>query len=457
MKFKTKLTLEFSIYVGCILAVFSLLVYYFSANNREIRHYSRLRNRAMTTVKMFSKDIPGITPTIVNTIRKNDFSILSKERVDIFDSLNRNVYSSNDDSFKITNQFIDNIRKSGEIKFKYSGREGVGYCYNSKSDNLVIVLSAYDKFGYERLVFLRNLLMIMFAAIMLFTIILSRIYANSTIAPLINLVNQIKRISGFNLNPRINNPKRGAEEMAIIATEFNQMLDRLETSFEMQKNFVSNASHEFRTPLSKMISKLEVSLMNPDIEPETKELLSSLLIDIWNINKLTNGLLFIAQANLDPSQLPINIIRTDELILQIVSDLLKANKDYEVNLEFKVFPEDENKLLISVNEQLIYIAIYNIVENACKYSGDHKAQVEINVTDKEIVILISDTGIGIPEEEIERVFETFYRAGNVNKIAGHGIGLALSRKIIHLHQGKFLLESKLNTGTTVTITLPISS
>lgn len=454
MKFKTKITLEFSIYVGLILAAFSILVYYFSANYRENNHYERLKNRAISNVKLFSGDLPEITPAILKIIRENSPNLLVKERIDIYDSLNNNVFNSNDDSFNISSQFINEIRIAKEVKFQYGDREGIGYYYTGKARHLVIVLSAHDKVGKDRLFFLRNLLIVMFFTIMFFTIILSRIYANSTISPLIRIVNQIKSISGFNLNLRIDEG-RGIEEMAIIASEFNKMLDRLETSFELQKNFVSNASHEFRTPLSKMISKLEVSLMDTRINSETKELLTSLLKDIWGINKLTTGLLFLAQANLDPSQLPSDIVRIDELILQVVSNLMKSNKGYEVEIDFKEYPEDENRLLISVNEQLIFISIYNILENACKYSSDKKANVEISVKGNRIEILISDKGIGIPDEEMERIFETFYRASNVKNITGHGIGLSLSRKIILLHKGDFLIESKLNAGTSVVITLPI--
>ncbi|MBL7918507.1 MAG: HAMP domain-containing histidine kinase, partial [Bacteroidia bacterium] len=186
---------------------------------------------------------------------------------------------------------------------------------------------------------------------------------------------------------------------------------------------------------------------------EGREVLKSLLFDIKQLNKLSNGLLDLAQASLDISEIKLNNVRIDELIGFARAELLKRNKDYKVILNFSEFP-DENWLILTANEQLLKSALLNVLENACKYSKDQTASLEIMFDEKYIYLFISDKGIGISEEDIKQVFEPFFRAGNVKNYNGHGIGLTLTKKIIELHNGSITIKSLVGIGTTIEIKIP---
>ncbi|RYG01104.1 MAG: HAMP domain-containing histidine kinase, partial [Chitinophagaceae bacterium] len=127
---------------------------------------------------------------------------------------------------------------------------------------------------------------------------------------------------------------------------------------------------------------------------------------------------------------------------------------YNVDLNFKEFPEDEKSFLVFGNSELLYSAIKNVVENGCKYSPNHISNVELRFPDSRIEITVTNEGDIIAEEEIENIFQPFYRSGNIGQAKGFGLGLALAKRIISLHKGQIEVRSDLITGTVFTITLP---
>ena len=134
--------------------------------------------------------------------------------------------------------------------------------------------------------------------------------------------------------------------------------------------------------------------------------------------------------------------------------VISENSKLRVNLNFDSFPENEEQLSVFGNEQLLMIALKNIIDNACKFSGSKPIRVELKSDDENVKIQISDQGIGIPEEDIENIFQPFYRGKNANYTAGYGIGLALTSKIIELHNGKISVESEVSKGSMFTTVLP---
>ena len=119
-------------------------------------------------------------------------------------------------------------------------------------------------------------------------------------------------------------------------------------------------------------------------------------------------------------------------------------------------PEDQAKLIIKGNQQLLELALVNIVINGCKYSMNAPVPITIAATHAKVIIMIEDQGIGIPADEIAYIYEPFFRASNTLKFNGYGIGLPLSRNIIRMHNGTLDVSSKENEGTTIKITLPLS-
>jgi signal transduction histidine kinase len=172
------------------------------------------------------------------------------------------------------------------------------------------------------------------------------------------------------------------------------------------------------------------------------------------MGKLTQTLLEFAKASGTPGGLEINLLRIDEIILGLPSEINKLNSAYTVKLEFENMPEEEEKLLVFGNETLLLTATKNIVINACKYSENHNAVVKLTVKNHHIQIEVSDTGQGIPKEQLEHIFQPFYRVDETRTTGGFGLGLSLAERIIKLHKGTISVESEEGVGTRFIISLP---
>jgi signal transduction histidine kinase len=266
----------------------------------------------------------------------------------------------------------------------------------------------------------------------------------------------VDKITIASLNMRVNEGN-GTDEIAQLSITFNKMLERLESAFEMQRSFVSNASHELRTPLTSITGQIEVSLMNPRTHEEYKAILESVLEDIKNLNSLSNGLLDLAKASSDISAIALHKLRIDEILWETSAELIERKKDYKISIEFTQPIDDENELIILGNHHLLKTAIVNLMDNACKYSPDRSVEIYLSVKARDIVVEFKDKGMGIDTADLDKIFHPFFRASNAKNISGNGLGLTLTDKIVRIHRGAITIESQLQKGTKVTVSIPISA
>jgi len=230
----------------------------------------------------------------------------------------------------------------------------------------------------------------------------------------------------------------------------------MEIAIETNKNFISNASHEFGTPLTAIIGEADVALMKDRTSVEYQETLQKILKQSERLNKISQSLLFLAQLGYKENKLNYTILRTDELIMhanEIMNQLIPKNN---INIDFDLLPENPKKLKVLGNKELLILAMTNILTNACKYSSNKPVVVSLASTDNEIVIIFKDQGIGIPESELPFIFDPFYRASNTAAYDGYGIGLPLTQNIIKIHKGELTISSVLHKGVTIQVKLPVA-
>lgn len=453
MQIGTKITLKFNFIVTVILISFAVSVYFSFSNYREEEFYSRLKEEATTTAKLYS-DVEEVTYDVLKKIDKISENILTNEKVLIYDINNKLLYSNQEiDVDEISHARLDELKTEKEIRYKEGNIEFFGTFFTGKFNKFLVVSCAFDEYGLSKLMFLKYTLIIGVLIALMISTVLSFLFSKQSLSPISDVIKQVDSISITNLNHRVNEGN-GKDEIAQLAIKFNKMLERIEAAFEMQRSFVSNASHELRTPLTAITGQIEVAIMGGNVNTEAQQLLNSILDDIKELNNLSNGLLDLAHANLDISEVTLSLIRIDEIIGAIQAELVKRNKDYKIEINFLDYPDDENWITVHASDQLIKAAISNVIENACKYSKDHIASISLEFGKKNIFITIQDSGIGIPPDNLVHIFEPFYRADNARGIKGHGIGLTLTQRIIQLHNGKIHIESKVGKGTTVQLQLP---
>ncbi len=445
MKIKTRLTLLFTSLTGVLLLIFSITIYLSSSKARQEDYYRRLKQQAATKANLLLD--AKVEPAVLQLIYKNSPGIFTGEEVAIYDPAFHLLYHDgvDIDRVKETKAMIDSIAREKEIRFYIGNAQVVGFLYTHAGKNYVITAAAKDEPGYRNLALLRNTLAGAFCISVVLIFFAGRLFAEQALSPVSSLVTNVKSITATNLDLRVDEGNK-KDEIAKLAITFNEMLNRLESSFDAQKHFVSNISHELRTPLSAIINELELSLNKDRDTAEYKTVIQNSLADARRLARLSHSLLDFAKASYDPSEIAFKEIRLDELLLDAQQQVKRSNPGYTISIRFENDLPDE-AINIQGNEYLLKTAFSNLMENACKFSADRHGDVFISFPGKKIVLKFKDKGIGISEDDLPHLFIPFYRGGNKEYAEGNGIGLSLVQKIIHLHKGAISVVSASNKGT----------
>lgn len=457
MKIKYRITVLFTLLVTAILLFLCVSIYYFAGLNRQKEFRTRLKNRALTTVSLLMK-VPGINKSLLKKIDESTLVALQKKSVIVYDLSGNLVYDYIDENtvpVTINANIIDRVKKSGEYYFEQNEKDVAALEYNDGSKDYIVIAAAYDQDGFSKDNELKWILVFSFVTGGLITFVTGLFFSIRLVAPIKKITNEVKEISSQNLSRRINiaEPK---DELNELSSTFNDLMNRLQESFEIQRRFIANASHELSTPLTSVLSQLEITLQNERSVNEYKEVMDSVYDDVKNLTQLTKSLLEIAKASGTSAGIELLLIRIDELLMKLPSELKKIDTKYNVELSFDSFPDDEDKLLIFGNSDLIYNAVKNIVLNACKYSETHVAHLALHFSENTLEINIDDDGPGIKEEDMPYIFQPFYRGSNINYNPGFGLGLSLASRIIGMHKGTLKFKNKPEGGTVFNILLPIA-
>lgn len=268
--------------------------------------------------------------------------------------------------------------------------------------------------------------------------------------PLCDFSKKIEEVQAQNLsNSRIE--ENNFSELNQLSVSYNKMLERLSEAFKLQRQFTANAAHELRTPLAVM--QLQIDLYNsskhPDNDTSAQQTISMITEQTERLNKMVRTLL-------DMSELQ-TIARDEEiaiaaLVEEVLADLEPLAQEKGINLIEKC----DNVLLMG-SDILIYRLVYNLVENAIKYNfSGGTVTVTATQQNSQLHLTVEDTGNGIPEELKERIFEPFFRLdkSRSRELGGVGLGLALVREIVRVHNGSILVKNNANSGTTFEVIFP---
>jgi signal transduction histidine kinase len=453
MQIRTRLALQFLLLGGIIMIIASVAIYFSSASFRKEDFYDRLWNKARSTANLLF-NASKVDANRVLGIEKNNTASLQNEKIIIINFNNDVVYSSDEKKeIEIRNNILERVRLGYKVYYKQYPFEVIGTLYFTTYDRFVIIAAAVDTEGSARLGKLEIILIIVCLISLLLFFIAGWFYSGRALKPISDVVKKVEDISITSLNLRVVEGN-GTDEIGRLAKTFNKMLERLETSFAMQKDFISNASHELRTPLTSINGQLEVLIMKDRSTAEYKSALASVLDDIKSLIDLSNRLLLIARTSAEG---PVNLnnkIRIDEILWQVQEEMKKFNNDFHINISMDNSLTDSDQMIVIGDGYLLKVAVSNIIENACKFSPDHTVNIKFQHIEKWIEVVFTDSGIGISEEDLLKIFEPFYRGANTISISGTGIGLPLVNQIIKNHNGTVEISSKIGKGTIVTVLLP---
>lgn len=455
MPVRLRITFWFTVVVFVILGGVCGATYYFSYQARLNNIKTRLTNRAITTARLLSQS-EIFDRQLVQRIDSLTTIAMKNKSVQGFNYENKTIYRYSDtpgDTIPVSEDILNEARVKESYYFKENGREVIAYHYTDANARIVVVCSAFDEEGLRNLSRLKTILLFGFSSGILIALIGGYIFSTRLLKPISRITQQVTDITAQNLTTRIPTG-HSKDEWYKMASTLNDLLNRLQESFDLQRRFIANASHELSTPLTSISSQLEVALQRERVATDYEKIIASVLKDVKQMNKLTQTLLEFAKAAGNKGGLTISLVRIDEIIMELPGLLQKQNDQYEVALRFGELPENEEDLLVFGNADLLLTAIRNIVSNACKFSPDHKAIVGFVIDQKDFVITVSDNGPGIPSEELPHILQPFYRVDSTRSTPGFGLGLSLAHRFIKLHKGSLDILSEPGQGTIITLRLP---
>ncbi len=270
--------------------------------------------------------------------------------------------------------------------------------------------------------------------------------------PVRNITETASEISASNLSKRINY-EGPQDELWALSQTFDSMIDRLEHSFERQRQFVQDASHELRTPLAAIRTNIDVTEMDPDASVEEyRELVGTIKGQTERLTRLSEDLLLLTREDNDSlEQEPLDLRSVAGEVIRQLSPVASAR---EVSLDLRT-----NGLVeAEANPDLVYRCVLNLVDNAIKYSG---AGSSVTVTTEgaanRAIVRVADTGPGIAPDDLPRIFDRFYRVdkGRSRREGGTGLGLAIVRELAESQRGTVVATSEPGKGSVFTLSLPI--
>jgi signal transduction histidine kinase len=298
---------------------------------------------------------------------------------------------------------------------------------------------------------LKTILFVAFPLILLVLFLVARLIAGRSIKPVTSIIETSSKITKDNLKSRIKLPNN-KDELFTLSKTINDLLDRIEDAVEREKQFTSDASHELRTPLAVIKGTLEVLVRKPREKQEYEEKINFCVSEVDRLNSLVDELLLLARFENQKSNIKIENVYLNELILESLSRY--SDKIQKRNIV--VATNFNNDFYIHSDYYLVSIIISNLISNAVKYSKtEGLITIDLNSSKNKTDLIITDNGIGIPKDNLSKVFNSFYRSDNSKnpEIKGTGLGLSIVKRLCDLLNIEIQITSEENIGTTIILSI----
>ena len=279
--------------------------------------------------------------------------------------------------------------------------------------------------------------------------------ARFSLKPVDKIINAAHDITAHNLSRRLPMPSSN-DEIGRLTSTLNEMIERLQDSFEQIRQFTSDVSHELRTPLAILMGEMELALRSPKQNVQYKETIMSALEEVTRLSKVVQSLLEISRAETGQVKIDFLPLNISDTIRDIAEDMQILAEEKGIKLESII----EDNIIIMADYVRIHQTLINVIDNSIKYNRPNgSVLVRMQTDSQRAVIRISDTGVGIPDDCLEHIFDRFFRVDKARSrdVDGTGLGLAIVKWIVESHHGTIDVESQLGKGTMFTIKFPLAS
>lgn len=435
-------------------AVFSGFLIYLvkSADNIMSKDFQIISSFLENSIDVPKKDIDKLS-----YLDNIEISIFNENHKVIYTTVSDNttvVFYDKSNSNKILNLNSNSmlIKYSSSVNSQYKPALAFNKVFKWNSNNVYIQIT--NRLLKEA-VYVGVLLVALLSSTIVLIIIILMIGSRASrkmLKPVETMTRTVKNISINALDTRLN-VSGSQDELKDLAETFNDMLDRIQKSYEQQNQFVSDASHELRTPIAVIQGYANLLDRWGKDDPEIlEESIGSIKSEADNMKNLIDKLLFLARGDKNSQSIEKEDFNIDELIEEIVKETKLINDSHEILYETK------EKIIINADRKLIKEALRIFIDNSIKYTPKGgKVKVGCYLQKNKAAIYVEDNGIGIPKEDLPNIFNRFYRAdkSRTKQTGGTGLGLAIAKWIIMKHKGIIQVQSMIDVGTKMVIFLPL--
>jgi len=316
----------------------------------------------------------------------------------------------------------------------------------------IMQLGTHLYFVRQNLSHFRNNILAVLPVILVLGTLGGWILARRSLAPIGYIASKAENITSKNLSERLI-PRGTDDEMDVLIRTINEMIARLESSFKRMAEFTADASHELKTPICAMRGEAEVLLLKERNAGEYQEGLAHFIEQFDHLNQMINDLILLSKVDTTQVELKMAPLRLDHLMKDLCNLFQVLAEQKNIVLETGLLEE----VTVMGDKVRLQQLFTNLIDNAIKYTSRGAIHITVEKDESAVLVKIIDTGMGIPEEEREKIFKRFYRMdkSRSRETGGVGLGLSIAEWIVHAHQGNIEVDSEVNRGSTFTVSLPL--
>lgn len=439
MTIRSKILLYFSTLSIGIVGIAFIIIYSLFSNYRTEEFQQRIKDKTITTVK-FLVEIEQIDHNLLQTMDEYTINNLYKEKILIFDSSKKLIYSSVDDTkIKYEKSILNELSAHNPlIETTEDQFDVVGVCFQFGNRNYYGIAKAYDEFGLDKLSYLKSVFIVIFILFSSVILITSYLISKQITQPINLMAGELKKINLDSQNSLITVPD-SKDEIHILASRFNELMNRLNDAFSFQKHAIHHISHELKTPIAVLVSNFE----KMETEKDTgalQAMIRNQKEDTKNLSDIINALLEISKVETG-NKLETENVRLDELIFEVLDEVKRLYEDFNFEIELNENIVSEEQLTIKGNQKLLRLAIMNLATNCIRYSDNKQAKFRIYMKGDDLCLDVINSGKIISDHEKQFLFQHFFRGENSKEHRGFGLGLVLINKIIALHLARIHYSS----------------
>ncbi|MDR1754467.1 MAG: HAMP domain-containing histidine kinase [Eubacterium sp.] len=440
IKIRTKMTLWYTLLTTILLLIFLYALYNVIAASLHKSEQSKLN----AIVLLAEYDVESDNGKIEITVEK---PIPAGILMAILNEYNDPIYVNSDKDWFFKYDFLPN----NFFQVDYNGKDWLIFDKIVEEDDVLLkvrVCSSLEIIS-ETMEQVFSLMLIVIPLFYVITIFGGLFIAKRALNPIAKITGLAKKIGrgDLSLSSRIESVN-GADEVGELASTFNEMLNALEKSFEKEKRFSSDASHELRTPVAVIMANSE-EMLSSNADEETQASASAILAESKRMNDIISQLLMLARGLEGKYRLQLEEVNISIVAEAVIEQLRPEGKKRAISLK-----NQTRDIVVNADQSLITQMMLNLISNAIKY-GKNNGNVWIQAENAcgKCKITISDDGVGIDQNNLKLIFDRFYRVEKSRDRSGSGLGLSIVKWIVDIHKGSIEVESSLNAGTIFTIIL----